>query len=249
MPIVSKPEEALTYDTLSVMTDRLKVLATRREDLWWDIGCLLDAMATRGFAGNVGVRDYASYAHKVVGIERAEARRLRRVAQLFSREVAVRFGLEKLELLLQLIDALQDAPPVVDPMRIEVFSHKGDGAVQAIPFSESTVEDLRFTIRALSGRSTSGDPRFGPGLGELRDKLENALKRTLARKAPRVRIERDPANPRAGLALCGVSPETLEAVGRVLIAQARASSRSSRPSRPPRRKTSSAGARPTARKR
>jgi hypothetical protein len=221
MATPSNAEEALTYDTLAVITDRLKLLATRRVEMWWDIGCLLDAMATRGFARGVGVKDYAAYAEKVVEIPRGDARRLRRIAHLFSREVAMRFGLEKLELLVQLVECCHRASSVVDPMRVEVLSLREDATVQAIPFAECTADDLRFSMREMARALASDDPRCRAAAGPLRDALDSALRSALGRKAPKVKVESDP-NPTSGsLALFNLAPDTLEAVGKVLIAQGR----------------------------
>jgi len=240
MPNPSSAQEALTYDTLSVITDRLKLLATRRVEMWWDIGCLLDAMATRGFARGVGIRDYASYAEKVVGIERGEARRLRRISSLFSRELCLRFGLEKLELLVQLMESCYEVSPVLDPMRMEVLSERPDGTVQMIPFAESSVDDLRYSIRVMARLPSCGDRRFGPELGALRDALDEALYGSLRRKAPRVKIERDPGKAPGRLALLELHPGAIEAVGRVLVSFGRAMSRAARPrpkpSKPTKRK-------------
>jgi hypothetical protein len=231
----SNVEEALTYDTLAVITDRLKLLATRRVEMWWDIGCLLDAMATRGFARGVGIRDYASYAEKVVGIQRLEARRLRRIAHLFSRDVSMRFGVEKLELLVQLVESCYEASPITDPMRVEVYSPRPDGTIQAIPFSECTVDDLRFSIRLMARERSCGDGRFGPEVGALRDEIEAALKTALKRNAPKVKLECDPGKATGHLALLDLQPEAFEAVGRVLLAFGRARAHTARPKPAPKR--------------
>jgi len=206
--------EALSWDTVAVITDRLKLLATRKAEMWWDIGCLLDAMATRG----TGIRDWAAHAQKVIGIDRREARRIRRIASMFSREIAMRFGIEKLELLVKLVEALPDVPPVMDPLRVEVISLH-DRAVVPVTFAESTTDDLRFTVKLLSGRKTASDARFGQ-MGEVRDALEKALRKALGRKAPKVKVE-SVHDARQCMALIDMDPGELDAVGRTLIAQAK----------------------------
>jgi hypothetical protein len=243
----SQVQEALTYDTLAVITDRLKLLATRRVEMWWDIGCLLDAMATRGFAQGVGIRDYASYAEKVVGIKRIEARRLRRISHLFSRDICLRFGIEKLELLVQLVEGCYEASPVIDPMRVEVFSPRPDGTIQEIPFSECTLDDLRFSIRMMARQRSCGDGRFGPEVGALRDEIEGALQRALKRKAPKVKLECDPGKAPGHLALFDLQPDALETVGRVLTAFGRKWARPARAKTATKAKKKPAAKKPAAR--
>ena len=206
--------EALSWDTVAVITDRLKLLATRKAEMWWDIGCLLDAMATRG----AGIRDWAAHAQNVIGIDRGEARRIRRIATMFSREFAMRYGIDKLELLVKLVEALPEVPPVMDPLRVEVISLR-DGVVFPVTFAECTTDDLLFTIKLLSGKKTAGDARFGQ-LGEVRDALDKSLRKALARKAPKVKVERA-HDAKQRIALIDMDPGELEAVGRTLIAQAK----------------------------
>jgi hypothetical protein len=220
--------EALSCDMLSVITDRLKLLATRKLELWWDIGCLLDAMATQGLAGGAGVRDWAARAKQIMGVERSEALRLRRIANLFSRELAMRFGIEKLELLVKLVETLPEAPPLMDPLRVEVLSLR-DGAIVPVTFAECTAEDLRFTIKLVSGHKTTADVRFGP-LGEVRDALDKALRKAMSRKAPKVKIECTHA-PRQSIALVDVDPAELDALGRALVAHAKTMRKSRKRSR------------------
>lgn len=210
-------------DPLTVITDRLKLLATRKAEMWWDIGCLLDAMATRGVVGSAGIRDWAAHAEKTVGIERSEARRFRRIANLFSRDFAMRFGADKLELLVKLVETSHEMPPVLDPMRLEVLSQREDGSTRVVTFAECTVDDLRFTIKRTAGRKTSGDSRFGQ-LGEARDALDAALRRSLGRRAPKVKLECAHA-PGQCLSLVGLEPTQIEAVGRALVAHAKAAGR------------------------
>lgn len=212
-------------DPLAVITDRLRLLATHRSETWWDIGSLLDVVATT----IPGVRDFASYAHRVLGIERAQARRYRRIASLFSRDVAMRFGIERLELLLDIVNASHEARRVLDPLRIQVLSKLPDGSRQEVPFPEATVEDLRYTLRVLSRRNAAGDRKFEPSSAVLRDALEAALKEALLRKAPRVRIEADLTRARGSeLCLSGLHPDDLETVGKLLVSAGRQLKKQSR---------------------
>lgn len=209
---------APALDPLSVITDRLRILATHQAETWWDIGGLLDLVATT----IPSVRDFSSYAQRVIGIERAQARRYRRIATLFSRDVAMRFGIEKLELLLDIVNASHEARRVLDPLRVQVLSKLPDDTRQELPFPEATVDDLRYTLRILSRRSATGDRKFEPSSAMLRDALESSFEETLPRKGPRVRIEADLTRARGtNLCLSGLRPEDLEAVGRVLVAAAK----------------------------
>ena len=98
---MAKPSRQDTQlDSLALVNDRLRLLATRSSEMWWEIGQALDEVATRMLSQNLGYPDYAAYAHEVLGIDAAQARRIRRVAHHFSREVALRFGAERLDLLL-----------------------------------------------------------------------------------------------------------------------------------------------------
>lgn len=205
-------------DPLAVITDRLRLLATHRSETWWDIGSLLDVVATK----IPSVRDFSTYAHQVVGIERADARRFRRIATLFSRDVSMRFGIEKLELLMDIVNASHEARRVLDPLRIQVLSKLPDNTRQEVPFPEATIDDLRYTLRVLSRRLAAGDRKFEPSSAALRDALEAALEDALPRKAPRVRVEADLTRARGtNLCLSGLRPEDLEVVGKVLVAAAK----------------------------
>lgn len=205
---------APALDPLAVITDRLRLLATHPTETWWDIGSLLDVVATKV----PGVRDFASYAHRAVGLDRSEARRFRRIATLFSRDVAMRFGIEKLELLMDIVNASHEARRVLDPLRIQVLSKLPDNTRQEVSFPEATLEDLRYTLRVLSRRSAAGDRKFEPSSAQLRDALESALQQAIPRKAPGVKIEADLTRARGtNLCLNGIRPEDLEAIGKVLV--------------------------------
>ncbi|HQP36978.1 MAG TPA: hypothetical protein PLI95_17460 [Polyangiaceae bacterium] len=206
--------QAPDLDPLSVIADRLKLLATHPAETWWDIGSLLDTVAT-----SPGVADYAAFARRVAGIDRTDARRMRSVAHVFSRDLALRFGLDKLELLLQVVDASREACHVIDPLRVHVL-RKGPGrSSDVVPFAEASLDDLRFTLRILVRRRAVGDRRFDRAVAALRDELDASLVQMLARKAPRVRIGANLARSLDGnLCLSDIRPEDLEAVGKVLIA-------------------------------
>lgn len=203
-------------DSLSLVTDRLRLLATRRTEMWWDIGQILDEVATRMLSQNLGYRDYTAYAREVLGIDAAEARRLRRVAHHFSREVALRFGTERLDLLLSYMDASPDTHWAMDPLRVELCC-SSDAAGTRIAFSEASADDVRRAVRSAQRRLASTDAHFPPDVASLRDRLSRAVA-ALAHDAPRVKVHRDVGRPEEyALAVVGLDPENMVGVGQVLV--------------------------------
>ncbi len=202
--------------SLSLVTDRLRLLATRRTEMWWDIGQILDEVATRMLSQNLGYANYAAYAREVLGIDAAEARRLRRVAHHFSREVALRFGTERLDLLLSYLEASPDTHWAIDPLRVELRC-SSDAADTRIAFSEASADDVRRALRAARRRLASNDAHFPPDVASLRDRLSRAVA-ALGRDAPSVKVHRDVGRPEEyALAVVGLDPENMVDVGRVLV--------------------------------
>lgn len=128
-------------DHVSMVLDRLSLLATRKDDMWWEIGCALDEVAVRGFYASLGFGDWLSFAQEHVGLSCDEAISFRRVARFFSRETAVRFGVGKLELLLQYLERCPSSEPVVDLLRVKIAVHL-EGEQVLVPFVNITHEQL-----------------------------------------------------------------------------------------------------------
>jgi hypothetical protein len=201
---------------LATMTDRLRLLATRSEEMWWEIGVLLDEIAARGLVP-LSFDDFAAFAATEVGLPKADALRFRRVSHHFSREMAMRFGAARLDMLLQYLDAAPSAHYALDLLRIEVIV-RIDGEDVAVLFSEISDEDLAHAVRSAKRRRTTSDPSIPPDVAAERDRLADAL----AGEAPDVRVK---VHHTAGgvddysLSLTGIDPFNMAAVGKVLLAE------------------------------
>jgi|GEM_PF-733322 len=238
---MAKPSRQDTQvDSLALVTDRLRLLATRSSEMWWEIGQVLDEVATRMLSQNLGYPDYTAYAHEVLGIDGAEARRIRRVAHHFSRDVALRFGAERLDLLLAYLEASPDTHWAIDPLRVELCC-TADAGRSRITFSEATVDDVRRAVRAARRGRASHDKRFPADVASVRDRLAKALA-TLGKEAPQAKIHRDVGRPEEySLAVVGIDPANMVGVGQVLVqlgkALASADEERKRPAPAPRKRT------------
>jgi hypothetical protein len=214
---MAKPSRQDTQvDSLALVTDRLRLLATRSSEMWWEIGQALDEVATRMLSQNLGYPDYAAYAHEVLGIDAAQARRIRRVAHHFSREVALRFGAERLDLLLDYLEASPDTHWAIDPLRVELYC-TADAGRSRIAFAEATVDDVRRAVRSARRGRASHDKRFPADVASVRDRLAKALA-ALGKQAPQAKIHRDVGRPEEySLAVVGVDPSNMARLGHVLV--------------------------------
>jgi hypothetical protein len=202
------------------MIDRLRLLATRREEMWWEIGVLLDEIASmRLFPAPF--EDFAQFAEAEIGLTRADAIKLRRVARTFSREISMRFGADRLDLLLQYLEASPRSYCAVDILRLEVLVHTTDGKDVSIPFTEISDKDLSQAVRTIDRERAMIDPSIPRDVAAERDRLAV----TLAGVAPQVRVRVHRSGEGIGdysLALAGVDPFNMEAVGKVLMAEGKA---------------------------
>jgi hypothetical protein len=127
-------------------------------------------------------------------------------------------GVEKLDLLLQLVHASREAIRVLDPSHIEVLTHLPDGMMSTVPFDEATVDDLHFTLRLLKGLPTTHDSRYSPQAGAMRDLVDQTLSKMLGARAPSVKIGRELAGrAEFTIALEGIDLGDLQKIGRALI--------------------------------
>lgn len=215
----AQPSTPPSLDSLAVITDRLRLLATRRRDMWWDIGRLLDEIDRSQLARVLGFGSTASFAHRTAGIQPSEARKLQRVAHCFSRDTAMRFGLDKLDLLLQILDASRETTCGLDPLRVEIPSSRADGTIAKVPFNEATISDLTRALRSIRRRCTDDDRRLPIEVSRMFDAVEKGLRAALGKRAPRVKIFDPPGEPNAfRLAIVDLDPATLRVVGRALMA-------------------------------
>jgi hypothetical protein len=218
---------------LSVITDRLRLLATRRGEMWWDIGLLLDEIATRGLAADLGYADYGAYAKATFGIEAGEAHRLRLAAHHFGRDTALRAGVDKLASLLGYLDACPRAPCVLDLLRLEIPVALADGTLAWRSFEEASADELDAAARLVQSRAEAAEPRADPALAALRARVQRALSGALGPEAPRVRLHCELACPeRVSLALVGLGPRAAARIAKALASRTRnaASPRRSRES-------------------
>lgn len=208
-----------TKDSLSLMADRLRLLSTRQGEMWWDIGVLLDEVATRDLAAALGHDDFAGYAHQVLGISKAEARQLRRVAHHFSRETALRFGVERLDLLLQYLEATPNTHFAIDVLRIHVLVRTGREDL-AVPFPDISAEDLRRAVRSAKRRRTTTDPIIPADVAAERDRLADAIGDELGDGNVKVKVHHTTTGgDEFSLSLTGIDPFNMHQVGKVLVAE------------------------------
>lgn len=211
-----------TKDPLSLMTDRLRLLSTRQAEMWWDIGLLLDEVATRELAPALGYDDFASYAHAEIGISKAEARQLRRVAHHFARETALRFGAERLDLLLSYLEAAPNAHWAIDVLRIAIQVRTGKDDV-AIPFTEISVEELQRAVRSAKRRRTTTDALIPEDVAAVRDRLADTVATRIAEGNVRVKVHHEASGANEfSLSITGVDPFNMVQVGEVLVAEGKA---------------------------
>jgi len=217
-----------TKDPLSLMTDRLRLLATRREEMWWDIGLLLDEVATRALAPLLGFDDFASYATDVLGVSKAEARQLRRVAHHFSRETALRFGAERLDLLLQYLEAAPSVHWAIDVLRVEILLRTGREDI-VVPFTEISEEDLRKAVRSAKRRRTTTDPAIPADVAAERDRLADALAGEVEDGIVSVKVHHAATgSDEFSLSVIGIDPFNMREVGKVLVAEGKALAKASK---------------------
>jgi hypothetical protein len=217
-----------TKDPLSLMTDRLRLLATRREEMWWDIGLLLDEVATRALAPLLGFDDFAAYANDVLGVSKAEARQLRRVAHHFSRETALRFGAERLDLLLQYLEAAPSVHWAIDVLRVEILLRTGREDI-VVPFTEISEEDLRKAVRSAKRRRTTTDPAIPADVAAERDRLADALASDVEDGNVRVKVHHAATGgDEFSLSVIGIDPFNMREVGKALVTEGKALAKASK---------------------
>ncbi|MCU0690930.1 MAG: hypothetical protein MUF54_05960 [Polyangiaceae bacterium] len=193
---------------------------TRSAETWWDIGLLLDEVHSRGLAEAEGHDDYVAYASRELGLDEVEVRRLRRVAHHFSRETALRFGAARLDLLLAYLESSNRLCSVLDPMRIEIPVRSLTGDDVDVPFSEATDEDLRMATRQ-AGAHVRVDALIPAAVEATRATLAAAL-RAVGGMRIQVKVHESTMGGEAySLAVLGVDPFNMLAVGQVLVNQGR----------------------------
>lgn len=209
--------EPTSQEPLSLMTDRLRLLATRKEEMWWEIGLLLDELALRGMVLPLGFDDFAAYAQAQLGLSKTEAIQFRRVAHHFSRETALRFGAPRLDLLLQYLEATPSTQCAVDVLRAEVLVRKDEGEV-AIPFTEISEEDLVRAVRSAKRRRTTTDPAIPADVAAERDRLADAIAAEVPGGHVKVKVHHlVGVGDLYSLSLSGIDPFNMAAVGKVVL--------------------------------
>ncbi len=217
-----------TQDSLSLMTDRLRLLATRHDEMWWDIGVVLDEVALRELAPALGYNDFTAYAQAELGLSKAEAKRIRRVAHHFSRETALRFGAERLDLLLQYLEAAPSSYFATDVLRVEVLVREGRED-KAIPFPEIAEEDLRKAARSAKRRKTTTNPAIPPDVAVARDRLADSIGEGVEDPRARVKVHHTTSGQEEfSLSIIGIDPFNMQQVGKVLVAEGKALTKASK---------------------
>ncbi len=219
---MEETDQPTTKDPLSLMTDRLRMLSTREAEMWWDIGVLLDEVATRELAPMFGFDDFATYAHSELGIPKTRARQLRRVAHHFSRETALRFGAARMDLLLAYLEATPNAKWALDVLRIEILVRSGKDEL-SIPFTEISEEDLQRAVRSAKRRRTTTDPTIPEDVAAARDRLADVISSRVQDSNIRVKVhQKASGGEEFSLSITGIDPFNMGEVGKVLVAEGRA---------------------------
>jgi hypothetical protein len=214
--------EPTSQEPLSLMTDRLHLLATRKEEMWWEIGLLLDELALRGLVLPHGFDDFAAFAQAELGLTKAEAIQFRRVAHHFSRETALRFGAPRLDLLLQYLEATPRTQCAVDVLRVEILLRKEEGEV-AVPFPEISEEELVRAVRSAKRRRTTTDPAVPADVAAERDRLADAIAAEVPGGHVKVKVHLlVGVGDVYSLSLTGIDPFNMAAVGKVVLEEGEA---------------------------
>lgn len=205
--------------TMSTLTDRLRLLATRRDEMWWEIGVLLDEIATRGIVPH-SFSSFAEFAESTIGLPADSATLFRRVSHHFSRESAIRFGANRLSLLLDYLEASPIAHNAIDILRVEVFVEDVDG-LATVPFVDMSEADLAEAVWATRQREASSVPAIPAAAAVARDRLAN----TLAADAPNVRVkvhhEIADGTDEFSLSIVGIDPFNASTIATVLAEQSK----------------------------
>lgn len=229
-PSLTTPEAPAS--TGSLMTDRLRLLLTRRAEMWWDIGKLLDEVATMGLAPSLGFQDFTAYAHRVHGIAPSEAKKLRRIAHHFSRETALRFGADRLELLLDYVEASERTHWAFDPLQVQVAVPGRSTTGVPVTFADATDEDLRRAVRAAKRGMSPMDDLTPLDVVAERDRLGEAIAAGVADKHIRVKIHQSTTlTDEYSLAVVGLNPFNMVEVGKALVAEGRALAKATKPAK------------------
>jgi len=199
------------------MTDRLRLLATRSDNMWWEIGELLDEISMRGMLPPA-FENVAVFAEAEIGLSATAALRFRRVAHHFSRDTAMRFGARHLDLLLQYLDAMPKVCSVIDVLRLDIVV-RVDGNDVLMPFSETSEEDMADAVWRARQRQSTVDSLIPPEVAESRDRLANAL--AVAAPNVRIKVHHDVSEglDEFSLAVVGIDPFTATSVGKAIVAE------------------------------
>lgn len=198
----------------SVM-DRLRLLLTRRGDTWWDIGMILDEIATHSLAG-LSFDRFVAIAEIDLGLSKSDAWRYRRVAHKFSRETAMRFGPFRLDLLLEYLDIAPSAGCVVDVLHVDIVTGD-DGRV--VPFSEISEEELVDAIQFVREQQATGHPYIPQEVEAARERLAAALSEVAPEVRVKIHTEMADGPDDLSLMLVGINPSNAVAVGNALVVE------------------------------
>jgi hypothetical protein len=203
-------------DALSLMTDRLRILAAHKDEMWWEIGQFLDVIAQQGLATPLGYDNFAAYAHANIDITKDEAVLFRRVAHHFAHETASRFGATKLDLLLQYLEAMPKCQCTIDVLRVHIVVRDNNEEFP-IPFTEISEEDLIQAVRSAKRRRATTDPRIPKDVAAVRDRLSDVITKKVSGREVQVKVHQSVgADDDYSLCLSGLDPFNMRAVGELI---------------------------------
>jgi hypothetical protein len=199
--------EPLSLHPAEIIIDRLRLLATRKQDTWWDIGVLLNELALR--SKSASANPISPTLRRQLGISPQQMRTWQTLAQRFPRSVAMRIGPERLGLLLDYLEQLPLAATWADPTRADIIVNDTD----VLSFDEASDADLKQAQKHVSQNCQ----KFLGDIVVTQRKIQDRLASLLPDHAPSVKVQ--------GTGLCqsdnqlsilGIAPENLESVGRAL---------------------------------
>jgi hypothetical protein len=161
---------------LAEQKQAILALFAQGEAAHWKIGQRYNKIVREQLAEKAGyehARDF--FAAEVKAIPQATLSGYGRVAKTFSEEIAGRYGMTKLNLLLVLRKLTQAGPVEGDHGPIEIDVPGKDGSTQRKRFADVTARELARTIRRLKG-----PPPADPQLPPLEKRIMDAMSRTVA---------------------------------------------------------------------
>lgn len=192
---------AESLDPSEIIADRLRLLATRKQDTWWDIGELLNELSSRAKIGSAWA--LSPPLRRELEISPKQVRTWQLLAQRFRRDLAMRAGPERLALLLDYLEELPVAASWSDPLHAQIVVNDH----RVISFNEASLADLKQAKKHAIQTSQ-----------KLMGALQKRLNELLSDQSPIVKLQGTTLSQSQPplLSISGIDPDSLDSLGRVL---------------------------------